>query len=97
MSFELKITETTVYRREVTLEQLEEQAGFTLEDAEIAVRSSDRAPITDEEVRDWALSHLADAAQENADDDFRQWVERHGDLNGQEWELVELNDEGDQQ
>jgi len=48
-------------------------------------------------VRDWALSHLADAAQENADDDFRQWVERHGDLNGQEWELVELNDEGDQQ
>jgi len=39
MSFELKITETTVYRREVTLEQLEEQAGFTLEDAEIAVRS----------------------------------------------------------
>jgi len=88
-------TETIEYRRSFELEELEAQAGATLEDIQIAVRSE--LPGRPESVIEaTAWERFKGLVLENHDDGFQERLERHGDVQGQEWDWTVIN-EGDEQ
>jgi hypothetical protein len=84
-------TETIVYRREFDLEELETQAEVTLEDIEIAKRTE--LPGRPEHViLESAWQAFLALVIRNHDDDFQQRLERHGDVQGQDWEFTKLEE-----
>lgn len=80
-------TETIEYRRQFDLDELEAQAGATLEDIEIAVRSELPGRPNDV-ILATAWERFKGLVIQNHDDDFQARLERHGDVQGQEWDWL---------
>lgn len=98
MRIRIVATETIVYRHLFDLEELEKAAGVLLKEVGVDVRL-EYPEWTLEQVEAEAIDRFAYILQLNAQDEdtgpfsLIQRLERHGDVQGQEWKLIPLDDE----